>query len=111
MERTFVETKPFTKSWNQVGCTDDDLRGLQAHLAENPETGDLIKGAGGIRKVRWRNSSRNQGKSGGVRVFYIDHERKATTYLLMTLDKKERANLSKEERSELGEIAKGLVGG
>ena len=111
MERTFVETKPFTRSWSQAGCTDDDLRGLQAHLAENPKAGDLIEGAGGVRKVRWKSSSRNEGKSGGVRVFYVDHERKATTYLLVTLDKKEKANLSKEERTELGKLAKDLVGG
>ena len=33
-----------------------------------PDLGDLIKGAGGIRKARWR--QQGKGKSGGIRVIY-----------------------------------------
>ena len=41
---------------------------LQDFLARNPEAGDLIPGAGGIRKIRWSGSGR--GKRGGTRILY-----------------------------------------
>ena len=34
----------------------------------NPESGDLILGSGGLRKLRWAGSGR--GKRGGMRVIY-----------------------------------------
>ncbi len=46
----------------------EDHRQLQLHLLEQPERGDLIKGAGGLRKLRWAGSGR--GKRGGIRVVY-----------------------------------------
>ena len=39
---------------------------MQADLAANPERGDLIRGGGGIRKLRW--AAQGRGKSGGIRV-------------------------------------------
>ena len=38
-------------------------------LAQNPDAGDLIRGSGGCRKVRW--SRAGMGKSGGVRIIYF----------------------------------------
>lgn len=37
-------------------------------IAANPEAGDLVRGSGGCRKVRWK--TEGTGKSGGVRVVY-----------------------------------------
>ena len=37
MKRTFYEMKHFTKKWNELGFTDDDLRSLQNMLLENPK--------------------------------------------------------------------------
>ena len=48
--------------------TDDQLAGLQSSLCENPDFGKLIRGSGGIRKIRW--TARGKGKSGGARVLY-----------------------------------------
>jgi hypothetical protein len=39
---------------------------LISHLARHPDDGVLIKGTGGIRKLRW--AAKGKGKSGGVRV-------------------------------------------
>lgn len=39
---------------------------LQNMLAEDPTKGDLIKGGGGIRKIRY--AIRERGKSSGIRV-------------------------------------------
>ena len=49
---------------------DEGFRGLQESLAEQPEVGDLIPGAGGIRKMRWKDQRRGKGKRGGLRVIY-----------------------------------------
>jgi len=46
----------------------EEHRKLQLHLLEQPERGDIIKGAGGLRKLRWAGSGR--GKRGGIRVIY-----------------------------------------
>lgn len=52
MIRTFIETPLFTKKWYELELTDDDLRSLQNILLQDPKTGDVIKGTGGLRKRR-----------------------------------------------------------
>ena len=64
---TFVETKLFTRLIDEY-LSDDEFAALQLFLAVNPEAGDVIKGSGGVRKVRWSGSGR--GKRGGIRVIY-----------------------------------------
>jgi mRNA-degrading endonuclease RelE of RelBE toxin-antitoxin system len=63
----FIETATFTKMVNTL-LTDEEYRGLQNELVEDPQRGDLIKGGGGIRKLR--HAVQGRGKSGGVRVIY-----------------------------------------
>ena len=48
----FVETPTFTRLIVAL-LSDDEYAALQADLAANPERGDLIRGGGGIRKLRW----------------------------------------------------------
>jgi len=38
------------------------------HLLKSPKVGDVIRGSGGVRKIRW--SSAGKGKRGGIRVIY-----------------------------------------
>ena len=64
---TFVETKLFTRLIDEY-LTDDEYAALQLSLAVDPEAGDVIKGTGGVRKLRWSGSGR--GKRGGLRVIY-----------------------------------------
>ena len=48
----FIETSTFTKLLPKY-LTDEEYRGLQTYLLQKPDAGDLIKGSGGVRKVRW----------------------------------------------------------
>jgi mRNA-degrading endonuclease RelE of RelBE toxin-antitoxin system len=64
---TFVETKLFTQLVVNY-FSDDEYAALQNAIAANPEAGDVIKGSGGVRKLRWGLSGR--GKRGGVRIIY-----------------------------------------
>ena len=64
---TFVETKLFTGLVQQY-LSDDEYVALQQSLIANPEAGDVIRGSGGVRKLRWRVAGR--GKRGGIRIIY-----------------------------------------
>ena len=61
----FIETTTFTKVLSDY-LSDDEYHGLQAWLLNKPDAGDLVKGSGGVRKVRW--APLCKGKSGGVRI-------------------------------------------
>jgi hypothetical protein len=63
-----IETPVFTAQVKEL-LSGDDYRRLQWHLARYPCAGDVIRGTGGLRKVRWTASGK--GKSGGVRVIYF----------------------------------------
>ncbi|MCP4430382.1 MAG: type II toxin-antitoxin system RelE/ParE family toxin [Gammaproteobacteria bacterium] len=87
----FIETSIFTKLLSNY-LSDDDYRGLQSYLLQKPDAGDIVKGSGGVRKVRWAQAGK--GKSGGVRVIYfwkkLDHE----IWMLTLYSKSDRSSIS-----------------
>ena len=103
MTREFVELPLFRSRWEGLGLDDDDLLRLQKSLLEDPKVGDVMRGTGGVRKMRF--SFEHQGKSGGIRVIYVDFEVYEKIYLLTAYTKNEKDNLSNEQRNEL----KGLI--
>ena len=68
---TVVETLLFQKQWPLYWTEEErgEFAAHIAHIADNPDAGDVAPGSGGIRKVRWRRAG--SGKSGGVRVIYF----------------------------------------
>ena len=86
--------------------SDDEYRALQNTLVENPERGDIIKGGGGIRKLR--HAVQGRGKSGGVRVIYYwvkdDHQ----IFMLVVYPKTKKDNLTDRETAILRECVKGI---
>lgn len=84
----------------------DERTALLEYLAANPRAGDLIPGAGGVRKLRWARGGR--GKSGGVRAIYYFHSDAMPLYLLTVFAKNERADLTAAERNELAGLARTL---
>lgn len=101
----FIETPTFTRLLADL-LTDDEYRGLQNILAENPERGDILKGGGGIRKVRYAQEGR--GKSGGVRAIYYWIRDKHQIYMLVTYPKSKKDDLSDREVAVLRDLVKGL---
>lgn len=53
MTRTFIETNEFTRKWEQLGLTDEELRKLENSILENPQIGKIVKGIGKLRKMRF----------------------------------------------------------
>ena len=64
----FIETPIFTRQVLEV-LTDEQYALLQGSLVARPDSGVLIRGNNGIRKLRWALPGR--GKSGGVRLIYF----------------------------------------
>ena len=102
MTRSFVELPLFRSKWKNLGMTEAGLLRLQAELLADPKVGDVMRGTGGVRKMRF--SFEHKGKSGGVRVIYIDFEVYEKIYLLTTYTKNEKENLTKEEQNEIRKL-------
>ncbi len=85
-----------------MGLTDGDLRRLQEELLSNPQAGKVIQGTGGVRKMRF--AFQGHGKSGGVRVIYVDFVVCEKLYLITAYPKSEKDNLTKAERNELKQL-------
>ena len=65
---TVVETPHFQTLWTAY-WTEEERAEFAAFIAANPSAGDVVRGSGGVRKVRWTRAG--TGKSGGVRVIYF----------------------------------------
>lgn len=76
---SFIETRLFTKLVNEH-LSDEEYARLQEVLIRDPETGDLIPGSGGVRKVRW--GVKGRGKRGGLRVIYYARTRQGQIWML-----------------------------
>jgi mRNA-degrading endonuclease RelE of RelBE toxin-antitoxin system len=90
----FKETSVFTKQIIKL-IPDDAYREFQQELNFNPAAGDLIKGSGGLRKIRWRSAT--GGKRGGIRVIYYWYVSDSEIFLLLAYGKNEKADLSPKE--------------
>jgi hypothetical protein len=97
----FKTTTLFDKKINKL-LTAEEYRQLRQALAENPRLGVVIKGTGGIRKMRW--AVGQKGKSGGARIIYYWHLAKSPTgeiYLLFAFLKSEQDNLTGQQKMTL----------
>ena len=84
----FVEAPAFARFRDDY-LDDDGFAELQSHLESNPEAGDMVTGAGGIRKLRWKDPRRGKGRRGGLRVIYYCFLSEREIWLLALYDKDE----------------------
>lgn len=105
MAMEFIETPLFTKQIATL-LSDDEYRGLQNLLIEDPQRGALLKGGAGIRKLRY--GRKGSGKSGGIRAIYYWMSRDHTIYLLLAYPKSSKDALSPEETAILAAKVKEL---
>ena len=100
---SFRETPRFTRRALAL-LGDDSLAQLQWELIAAPEQGAIIKGSGGIRKIRW--SLEGRGKRGGARVIYYFAVANEEIFMLDIYAKNEKTDLSPNEIKELREIVR-----
>jgi len=102
----FIESRPFVRRLRELAgdSADEVLRSIQNDLLRNPDRGEVVKGLGGLRKVRAANPGRGKGKRGGYRYFYLYLEHRGHIHLLLLLDKNEQEDLTATQRVSLREI-------
>lgn len=97
------ETSVFTKQCLKL-LDSESYRLLQLRLVSEPSAGDLIKGTGGLRKIRWQGSGR--GKSGGVRAIYYWASKDGVILMLLMYSKKDKDDLTVEQKKVLATLVK-----
>ncbi len=102
-EVELIETSIFTRQITAL-LSDEEYGQLQSRLAANPGLGALIKGGGGIRKIRVAVGSR--GKRGGARVIYYWAVRRDLILLLYAYPKNVSADLTPRQVAQLAKVVK-----
>jgi len=89
-----AETSIFTKEITRI-LTDDEYKEFQNFLVANPKRGDVIKGSGGLRKIRWKVKGR--GKSGGIRNIYYYYEKDSLILMIFVYEKSKTEDLTPKQ--------------
>lgn len=100
----FVETPIFTVLLQEL-LSDEEYSEFQQFLIADPQAGDVIKGTGGLRKVRW--AADGKGKRGGVRVIYYVVDEVGQVRLLLIYKKGVQDDLTAAQRKQLKAIKDG----
>lgn len=95
---TIVESPIFQRIWPKY-WDEEERAEFATFIALNPESGSVIRGSGGVRKVRW--AREGTGKSGGVRVIYLTRNEAGEIYLLTLYAKSESENISPSTLKEI----------
>ena len=101
----FIETYVFTKEIQHL-VSDESYRMLQASLILRPDAGNLIKGSGGLRKIRW--NLPGIGKRGALRIIYY-WQPPDTIFMLLPYRKNEQEDLTPDQIKLLRGIVKELL--
>lgn len=106
MYNTVAELSEYIKRSKHL-LDEEERNNIIDYLAVNPKAGKIMKGTGGIRKIRW--ARKGKGKSGGVRVIYYFYDNTMPLFLLTMFGKNEKENLSKAERNKLAGLTGKLI--
>ena len=71
-------------------------------IAQNPKAGSVVRGSGGVRKVRW--AHKGSGKSGGARVIYYNRLDDGEIWLLTLYAKGDRSTIPAHELKLIKEV-------
>lgn len=104
MQGVFVETSDFT-AWVYEFLTEESYAQLQLELMKAPLRGTVIRGCGGLRKVRVTDTNRGKGKRSGARVIYLYVPEVRQFLMLDIYGKHEQDDLSAAERRVLSHLA------
>jgi len=100
--KVFIETSIFTKAIERF-LPDESYRMLQSVLMLRPDAGSVIRGSGGLRKIRW--SLPGSGKRGALRVIYF-WSPPDTIFMLFPYRKTDQEDLTPEQLKLLRKMVK-----
>jgi len=101
----FVELPAFERHRAEY-LDDEAFSALQTALLADPEAGDVIRGTGGLRKVRFEDTRRGKGKRGGLRVIYFWWVDGRQFWLFTLYGKGEVSDLTAEQRKVVRGVLK-----
>lgn len=99
----FIESFEFADKVNGY-LSDENYGELQFYLVNHPESGDVIRGGGGLRKLRWATGTK--GKRGGYRVIYFFHIEGENILMVDIYSKNEQEDLTREQLSYFKDLIK-----
>ena len=102
---TFIEHPTFTKQIESL-FENDEYRRLQTDLAANPESGDVIPGLAGLRKLRW--GAKGKGKRGGARIIYLLIPEPGIVYLFYAYTKGDITDMSSDQKRRLAKAVEDI---
>lgn len=79
-----------------------DRQKMEEAIVADPDGAPLLRGTGGIRKLRWAGSGR--GKRGGIRTIYFHHAGPEAIYMLTAYAKAKRDDLTPADRKALSRL-------
>ncbi len=91
---TVIETPIYCRKAERF-LNEEEREGFAAFIARNPTAGSVVKGSGGVRKVRWARSG--SGRSGGVRIIYYNQLEHEEIWLLTLYTKSDRSTIPVHE--------------
>ena len=75
-------------------------------LMGNQESGDVVEGTGGLRKIRYADAKRSKGKRGGLRVIFYWWQPGKQFWLFTVYNKDEMDDLTAAQRNFLKKLLK-----
>jgi hypothetical protein len=108
VKAVFIELPAFERHRDEY-LDDAAFSALQRELMRDPAMGDLIRGAGGLRKMRFTDKRRGKGKRGGLRVIYYWWDAGTRFWLFTLYDKDEMDDLTAQQRKDLKAMIKSEV--
>ncbi len=100
----FVELRGFTEDWNRLRLNDDDLNALQMSIMSNPGKAPVMKGTGGLRKLRFAPPRWRAGKSGAIRVCYVFFQEFSLVLLVTAFAKKQKDDLLPKDTKAIRQL-------
>ena len=97
----FVETPDFTESWAKLYLDDNDLAALQITVMRGGKNAPVIRGTGGLRKLRFSPPQWNVGKSGALRVCFVYYAEFGVILLVLVYAKSRQETISEAEKKGL----------
>ena len=98
----FIETSIFTKLVQKL-LPDESYRMLQSALMFRPDAGPVIRGSGGLRKIRWKLPG--SGKRGALRIIYY-WDPPENIYMIFIYKKTEQGSLTSAQLKILKELVR-----
>lgn len=96
-----AETDAYLARCRSLGLTAQERATIVDQIAADPAAGDMVRGSGGVRKVRY-------GGSGGYRIMVAYLGADVPVYLLSILSKGQQANFTAKQIATMYDLTKAL---